>query len=401
MNSLPLTLRRSWDFFQLPATVSKPYGGWYIRFGGSRNKQGDVSFDGTSISNIWGGPINGVLTDRTEGYQEMRVDTAGNSAEFAGIGQMSVVTRSGSNELHGSVFNYYAAPGLLARNPFSPTSTSSVEHVPGGSIGGPVYIPKVYNGKNRTFFFVTIEWERFGSPSVLLLNPTLTLRGDHRFSDRSFMYARLTKVDWIQNSWQGSFPTIGRQTGNRFSRAASVAFTHTIRPTLLSETRWGYSSDNSPAVGPVNGLQLVKELGLQGLAPNLPDLTGLYVVSFTGIGLTGLSGGAQCDPCNFSPRHVFQEIVSWFKGRHSVKAGFGFSRAGYSYYGTPGSMFGNNTFSNRFTNHPYGDFLLGIPTTASRNYPPLRQDLISWNYSGFITDEFRLHRALTLTAAVR
>jgi hypothetical protein len=215
------------------------------------------------------------------------------------------------------------------------------------------------------------------------------------------MYARLTKVDWIQNSWVGSFPTIGRQTGNRYSRAASVAFTHTLRPTLLSETRWGYSSDNAPAVGPVNGAQWVKELGLQGLAPGLPDMTGLYAVSFTGLGLTGLSGGAQCDPCNFSPRHVFQETMSWFRGRHSIKFGFGFSRAGYSYYGTPGSLFGNNTFSNRFTNHPYGDFLLGIPTTASRNYPPLRQDLISWNYSGFITDEFRLNRELTVTLGVR
>ncbi|MBI4876083.1 MAG: carboxypeptidase regulatory-like domain-containing protein [Acidobacteria bacterium] len=482
MSALPLTLRRSWDFFQLSPTVSKPSGGWYIRFGGSRNKQGDVSFDGTSISNIWGGPINGVLTDRTEGYQEMRVDTAGNSAEFAGVGQMSVVTRSGANEIHGSAFNYYAAPGLLARNPFSPTSTSSVEHVPGGSIGGPVWIPRIYNGKNRTFFFATIEFERFGSPGVSLfnptvapapwrkgdfstllpgtvvkdpfggntpfpgniipqtrlnpvatkvqdrffpqpnfgdpnlltsqnfrqtvlaekeINPTLTLRGDHRFSDKSFMYARLTRVDWINNSWVGAFPTIGRQKGNRFSRAASVAFTHTIRPTLLSETRWGYSSDNSPAAGPVNGLQLVKDLGLQGLAPSLPDLTGLYNVSFSGIGLTGLSGGAECNPCNFSPRHVFQQNVSWFRNRHSIKMGFGFGRAGYSTCSTPGSLFGNNTFSNRFTNHPYGDFLIGIPTTAARNYPPLRQDLVSWSYSGFITDEFRLNRTLTLTLGLR
>lgn len=482
LSALPLTLRRTWDYFQLAPTVSKPMGGWYIRFGGSRNKQGDVSFDGTSISNIWGGPINGVLTDRTEGYQEMRLESAGNSAEFAGIGQLSVVTRSGSNEVHGSAFNYYAAPGLLARNPFSPTATGSVEHVPGGSIGGPVYIPKVYNGRDRSFFYATIEFERFGSPSVGLfnptvapaawrkgdfssllpatvvrdpfagnapfagnlipasrlnpvstkvqdrffplpnygdtsvlasqnfrqtylaekeINPTLTLRGDHRFSDRTFAYVRITKVDWINNGWVGSFPTIGRQKGNRYSRAISVAFTHSIRPTLLSETRWGYSSDNSPAVGPVNGLQLVKDLGLQGLAPNLPDLTGLYNVSFSGIGLTGLSGSTQCGPCNFSPRHAFHQNVSWFRSRHSVKFGFGFSRAGYQYYGTPGALFGSNTFSNRFTGHPYGDFLLGIPTTASRNFPPLRQNLSSRGYSGFVTDEYRLNPKLTLTLGLR
>jgi len=388
LTQLPLTLRRSWDYFQLTPTISKPRGGWYIRFAGSRNRQGDVSFDGASIASIWGGPINGVLTDRTEGYQEMRVDSAGNSAEFAGIGQISIVTRAGTNELHGSAFNYYTSPGMLARNPFSAAATGSVEHVPGGSLGGPVYIPKIYDGRNRTFFYATIEFERFGSPSVGLfnptvplaawrkgdfsallpgtvvrdpmarnapfagnlipttrlnpvttklqdrffplpnygdasvlaaqnyrqtvlvekeINPTLTLRFDHRFSEQSFVYARVTKVDWIQKPWQGAFPTIGRNDGHRYSRASTITYAHTIRPTLLSETRWGYSSDNSPRVGPVRGLQLVQELGLQGLAPNLPDMTGMFNVSFSGIGLAGLSGSSQCDPCNFTPKHVFEE----------------------------------------------------------------------------------------------
>ncbi len=78
LDKLPLTLRRTWDYFQLTPTVSKPRNNWYIRFGGSRNKQGDMSVDGASISTIWGGPINGVVSDRTEGYQEMRIDSAGN-----------------------------------------------------------------------------------------------------------------------------------------------------------------------------------------------------------------------------------------------------------------------------------------------------------------------------------
>jgi len=482
LTQLPLTLRRTWDYFQLTPTISKPRGGWYIRFAGSRNRQGDVSFDGASIASIWGGPINGVLTDRTEGYQEMRIDSAGNSAEFAGIGQISIVTRSGTNELHGSAFNYYTSPGMLARNPFSPAATGSVEHVPGGSVGGPVYIPKIYDGRNRTFFYATIEFERFGSPSVQLfnptapleawrkgdfsrllpgavvkdpmangapfagnlipatrlnpvttklqdrffplpnygdpnvlaaqnyrqtvlvekeINPTLTLRFDHRFSEKSFVYARVTKVDWIQKPWQGAFPTIGRNDGHRYSRASTITYAHTIRPTLLSETRWGYASDNMPTVGPVRGLDLVKELGLRGLAPDLPDLTGMFNVSFSGIGLAGLSGSSQCDPCNFSPRHVFDEKLSWFRGRHSVKGGFGFSKAGYLYYGTPGAMFGGHSFSNRFTGHPYGDFLLGIPTTASRAFPPLWNEQISWSYNGFITDEFKLSSALTVTFGLR
>ncbi len=143
LNQLPLSLRRSWDFITLSPGVSKPQGSFYYRFNGSRNKQGDASFDGISIASTFGGPVTGVLTDRTEGYSEIRLDSAGNSAEYAGIGQLSVVTRSGNNKFHGSVFEYYTSPGLQARNPFSVSGTASVEHVPGGSIGGPVIIPKI------------------------------------------------------------------------------------------------------------------------------------------------------------------------------------------------------------------------------------------------------------------
>jgi len=478
MDKLPLTLRRTWDYFQMTPTVSKPRNNWYIRFGGSRNKQGDMSFDGASISTIWGGPINGVVSDRTEGYQEMRIDTAGNSAEYAGIGQISVVSRSGENDLHGSAFYYYTTPGLQARNPFSPVKTGSLEHVPGGSIGGPVIIPRLYNGKDRTFFFATLEFERFGPPSRVLFNstvatpawrrgdfsalgkelkdpfngnapftnntipdsrinpvsralqekffplpnygdpnvfasqnyreigynyketaPTLTLRFDHRISEKASVFARLTKVDWPQNNLVGNFLTIGRQDGDRRSRAASINFAYWISPSFTSETLWGYSSDNSPRVGPIDGSSLVKELGLQGLAPDLPTMTGMTNVGFTTVGLTGL--GAVGDNYGLTPRHVFQQNLNWLTGNHALKFGFQYNWAGYSAYSTPGNMFGNVSFSDRFTGHPYADFLLGIPTTMSRNFPPLRQDLRQASYAGFVSDQYKLHPKFTVSMGLR
>jgi len=480
LDKLPLTLRRTWDYFQLTPTVSKPRNNWYIRFGGSRNKQGDMSVDGASISTIWGGPINGVVSDRTEGYQEMRIDSAGNSAEYAGIGQISVVSRSGENQLHGSAFYYYTTPGLQARNPFSPVKTGSLEHVPGGSIGGPVVIPKIYNGRDRTFFFATLEFERFGPPSRVLFNstvatpawrrgdfsslaagkvlkdpfadnapfpnntipdsrinpvsrslqekffpvpnygdpnvfgsqnyrdigynpketsPTLTLRFDHRLNDKASVFWRLTKVDWPQNTLQGGFLTVGRQDGDRRSRATSLNFSYWLSANLTTETLWGYSSDNSPRVGPIRGSELVKSLGLQGLADNLPDMSGMINVGFTSLGLTGLS--APGDAYGLTPRHVFQQNVNWLVNNHSIKAGFQYNRAGYSAYSTPGNMFGNVSFSDRFTGHPYADFLLGIPTTVSRAFPPLRQDLQQASYSTFISDEYKLHAKFTLTLGLR
>ena len=482
LRSLPLSLRRMADYYQLSPQVSKPRGAWYIRFAGSRAKQGEVVVDGGSMADLFGGPSTGVTNDRTESWQELRIDMAGNSAEYAGIGQLSAVTKSGSNDLHGSAFYYYATPGLQARNPFSTQSTASLEHVPGGSVGGPVYIPKVYDGRNKTFFFASIEFERLGSPNVTLMNPTvplaawrkgdfskllpatvvkdpfggnapfpgnvipssrlnpvsmklqdrfyplpnygpadtlisqnyreikltdktpnptLVLRFDHRFGDKAFVYWRLTKTDWNIDAWQGGLPTIGLAKRRRYSRGSAVAYTHTLRPSLLSEFRWGYASDSIPSIGPIQGKQLVSELGLTGLAPGLPDVSGLFNFNFTGLGLSGVSGGDYCNPCSHRYKHSFDEHLTWFRGRHSMKFGFRVAYGRWEDNREEAGLFGNHTFSNRFTGYPYGDFLLGIPTTARRQFPTVTQDATGMDYAGFYTDEYKLRSDLTLTYGVR
>ena len=48
-------------------------------------------------------------------------------------------------------------PWFRARNPFAPSRPTGISHLPGGSAGGPVYIPKVYDGRNRTFVFGSFE----------------------------------------------------------------------------------------------------------------------------------------------------------------------------------------------------------------------------------------------------
>lgn len=481
MNDLPLTLRRSWDFFQLSPQVSKPAGAWYIRFAGSRNKQGDVSIDGTSLSSAFGGPITGVVSDRTESFQEFRIDMAGNSAEFAGIGQVSAISRSGTNELRGSAFYYYTTPGMTARNPFALVRTGDVEHVPGGALGGPVYIPKVYDGRNKTFWFVSMEWERFGSPGKVVTNPTVPLalwregdfsqttpavtirdpfgtgafpgnkipasrispiarsiqstfyplpnygnpntleaqnyrdirleekqinptmvtRFDHRFGDKAFVYFRLTKTDWIQKGYVSSLPAQGRNDGQRLSRASTLAYTHTIKPTLLSEFRWGTASDNIPSQGPISGNQQVQQLGLKGLAPNIPERSGVFNIAFQGLALTGISGGGFCNPCANYMKHVFSEHVTWFQGKHSMKAGIAITRGSYKDVREDAALFGSNTFSNRYTGHPYADFLLGTPTSARRAFPTLGQETWTWDYAMFWQDEYRVSRSLTLNLGLR
>ncbi|WP_058186325.1 carboxypeptidase-like regulatory domain-containing protein [Terracidiphilus gabretensis] len=88
------------------------------------------------------------------------------SAQFGrnASGQVDVVTKSGTNSIHGSAYEYFRNNDLDANgyaNNFLGTKIGPYHYnVFGFSAGGPVYIPKLYNGRNKTFFFVSEEWQR-------------------------------------------------------------------------------------------------------------------------------------------------------------------------------------------------------------------------------------------------
>ena len=65
------------------------------------------------------------------------------------------------------------------------------------------------------------------------------------------------------------------------------------------------------------------------------------------------------------------------------------------------ALFGDVRFSNRFTGHPYADFLLGVPTTSARAFPPLFISRLRWAYDFFVADDFKLTPRLTLNVGMR
>src|SRR6185503_14995338 len=87
------------------------------------------------------------------------------AAEYGQVagGLFNFTTKSGNNQVHGSAYGYFFNEGLAAGRPF--TDDGQGHHIrakdrrqdSGGSIGGPVYIPGLYDGRNRTFFFFNIE----------------------------------------------------------------------------------------------------------------------------------------------------------------------------------------------------------------------------------------------------
>ena len=131
-----------------------------IAVGGATASQTGFSVDGISTSNV---RFNGALQDAypsMENIAEMKVTAFNNNAEFAQIGDVTFVTKSGTNQLHGSAFEYFQNRALDATVLNFTTKAPRTFNTFGGSFGGPVTIPKLYNGKDKTFFFVDYEGNR-------------------------------------------------------------------------------------------------------------------------------------------------------------------------------------------------------------------------------------------------
>jgi outer membrane receptor protein involved in Fe transport len=111
---------------------------------------------------------------------EFKVNSHNDLAEFGGAlgGMINVATKSGTNELHGTAWEYLRNDFFNARNTFQPSVTVFRQNQFGASAGGPIFIPKLYNGKNKTFFFGAYE----GFEYVRAANSFLHLPNDAELS---------------------------------------------------------------------------------------------------------------------------------------------------------------------------------------------------------------------------
>ncbi len=483
LRAMPLTLRRAWDYFTMTPSMERS-GNWSISLAGSGNNQSNATMDGATINNAWGAPI-GPLMDRTEMVQEMRVDIAQAPAESPTMGRVTLVSRSGNNDFHGVAAMYFNHNGkLTARDPFSLTKGQSwaTQWILGA--GGPVYIPKIYNGKNKTFFFYNLEiangpvapwkvqynvplnrWragdfttvsqtikdpyngnapfpgnviptsrlnplsvkmqEMFipkqntnsldvftrGSPTYMKTwpgntfdrQPASTIRLDHKISDKQFMYGRWTSVRWNFSAPEGRFPELTpKRLYMRNMDNVSLSHTYSITPTLLNEFRYGLASQRSPNVSSWDGTEVVKTLGLVGLAPGIPEGTkGLPTVNFQSSGIMNISTQAQCNPCDEHWSHSVDNNVSWFRGTHSVKFGFSMARMRSLATSQSTALFSQSTFNGSFSGHEYSDFLLGIPRTLQRSFYSDGSDRNRKNYGAFIQDDWKVTSRLTMNLGLR
>ncbi len=179
--SLPANVRAggSTTPYNLIATLPgvQPDNGNGFSIQGGLPAQTETSVDGISITNVTGNSPNRNLFPSVESIAEIRVQGVGNGAEYGAPGDITTTSKSGTNEIHGAGFWYHQNRAFDALS-FGQTSLpAKVGNTFGGTLGGPVLIPKIYNGKNRTFFFFT--WEGFRLPRQTTIQnsvPTAAMR---------------------------------------------------------------------------------------------------------------------------------------------------------------------------------------------------------------------------------
>ncbi len=138
-------------FMSLPATTAR---GSTPSFAGSREDQFLMTIDGASINSGQVGALSN-LAGQNETFQEMRVEMVNTTAEHSGLAHVMMASRTGNNDLHGEFFWNYHTPAFRAREFYAQERVSEVRHNYGFIASGPLFLPKIYDGRNRTFWSIS------------------------------------------------------------------------------------------------------------------------------------------------------------------------------------------------------------------------------------------------------
>lgn len=167
-------------------------GGSRFSLGGGRGSQNYFNVDGISSNSPAFGNSIGPAAPSFESIQEVRFEIVNNRAEFGEVANITAITRSGGNQLHGALFWNHENTVLNARPYFSAARGQIIRNNFGASAGGPLK-------RNKAFFFGTYEAERQRTPTSISPNlPTVPMRGGN--------FSQLLPGITIRNPFGGGAP---------------------------------------------------------------------------------------------------------------------------------------------------------------------------------------------------
>ncbi len=170
IENLPINGRRFQDFITLTPTAQVDPSRGQISLSGQRGINANINVDGVDYNQAFFGGIKGGersnsgFTIPQESIQEFQVVPAGYSAEFGRStgGLVNAVTKSGTNDIHGSAFYLIRPKKLAARNAFG-QEAAPTQHQLGGSIGGAIM-------QDKWFYFGSVELQRVKNPRAVLFD---------------------------------------------------------------------------------------------------------------------------------------------------------------------------------------------------------------------------------------
>jgi hypothetical protein len=136
-----------------------------------------VTIDGISSVGVeYSGPVNEMFPSFNS-IEEIRVSEANNSAEFSGVADITTVSKAGTINFHGGLFENNENTVFNSNNPFALTKPRIIMNDFGGTLGGPLRIPFLAPSTNRTFFFASYEGLRLPRETPMLLSvPSAAMR---------------------------------------------------------------------------------------------------------------------------------------------------------------------------------------------------------------------------------
>ncbi len=344
---------------------------------GAQSDQSNVTLDGVDVNDQNGRlPFTSVLRNTLDSIQEFRVVTTTANADLgrSGGAQVSLVTKSGSNEIHGSLYEFHRNTATAANDFFNNSAgverAKLIRNVFGGSVGGPIK-------QDRAFYFFNYEGRRDASEgSAVRTVPTDSMRngfvkyrtvgGGVQELDPAFIRAEIDPLNTGPNAatldYFRAFPAPNDSTVGDGLNTAGYRFTAStplIWNTYISKVDWNadrngahrmfvrlnFQNDSIGGTPQFPGQPPNRETQdtSRGVAFGYTGLLGSGVVStfrygFTGqkIDLTGVQTGARVSlgdslidnlegtttPLNtYLPAHTVAEDVSVMRGPHTLQFG--------------------------------------------------------------------------------
>jgi len=430
-----------------------------ISVNGQRTEENNFTVDGVSantgvsiLSNPgFGGGFSGSTPSETllgttqsmisiDALEEFRATTSTYSAEYGRTpgGQFSLTSRSGTNQWHGSAFDYFRNDALDANNWFNNNSglprTAERQNDFGGTFGGPIKVPRIYDGTGKTFFFFSYEGLRLQSPQAAQLYgvPSLSFRQSaptalqpilNAFpipngADLGSGIAGYTASYSIPSSLDASSIRIDHHFNDRFSvfsrysnTPSSILSRSSLDPATLSPAS---ARTQSLLVGTTNMLssRMSNEFRINGTwnswnssscLDSFGGATPFATSSLPGLSQSselvfyleyGLYPGMDLNTQSANQRQVnIIDAISLLLGRHTLKAGIDYRTVETTEAVPPVLEFGEFSTQNDALNNTtsFGEI-------QSRSFEPRP---VYTNFSAFVQDEWKVNPRLNLSFGLR